>query len=397
MNITDVGHLTSDSDTGEDKMEKHASTVADVLAVADKYTQEFLQNLHDLNILQPSVIPKASDHVPEQIEMITTLIEKGFAYESAEAVYFDISKYPDYTKLIGQKLTDMKLGARQEVVADASKKNPHDFVLWFKAVGRYEKHIMRWPSPWGEGFPGWHIECSAMAKKYLGNTFDIHIGGVDLKFPHHTNEIAQSFGANHASLAKYWMHGEHLLVGEGRMGKSEGNFITLQTLIDKKFNPLALRYLTLTTHYRSKLNFSWDSLTASQNALNNLNSEISSFESVETIAPKFEEAFLTALNDDLNMPQAIACVWDLIKSDEISEGSKLATIFKFDEVLGLNLKKTWEEARQIPVQVKNLMTEREQARQSKDFAKSDELRQRIEESGFILEDTVDGVKLKKKF
>jgi len=397
MNITDVGHLTSDSDTGEDKMEKHAKSQADVLAVAEKYTNSFRQNLSDLNVLPPSVMPKASDHVPEQIEMIQTLLEKGFAYESAEAVYFDVSKAKDYTKLVGQGLADMKLGARQEVVADPSKKNPHDFVLWFKAIGRYENHIMRWASPWGDGFPGWHIECSAMAKKYLGVTFDIHVGGIDLKFPHHTNEIAQSYGANHATLANYWVHGEHLLINEGRMGKSEGNFIDLQTVIDKKYNPLALRYLALTTHYRSKLNFSWDSLTAAQNALNNLNAEISSFETPEGNAPKFEEAFMKALNDDLNMPHVIACVWELVKSDEVLNSAKLSTLFKFDEVLGLRLKETWEQARQIPNEVKNLMTEREQARVAKDFAKSDQLRKQIEESGFILEDTVDGAKLKKKF
>src|SRR3989344_9190916 len=270
MNITDVGHLTSDNDTGEDKMEKNAKNEADVLAIAKKYTDNFLNDLGALNIELPSKMPKASEHVPEQIEMIKTLIAKGFAYESDEAVYFDVAKFPQYNKLVGQNLDDMKLGARQEVVKDPKKKNPVDFVLWFKAVGRYQNHILKWPSPWREGFPGWHIECSAMSRKYLGDNFDIHAAGIDLKFPHNTNETAQSESANGKPFANYWIHGEHLLINEGRMGKSEGNFITMQTLVEKKFNPLAFRYLVLTTHYRSKLNFTWESLAAAQNALNNL-------------------------------------------------------------------------------------------------------------------------------
>ena len=397
MNITDVGHLTSDSDTGEDKMEKNASTVAEVLAIAQKYTDSFVANLKALNIEMPGKMPKASEHVPEQIEMIKTLIEKGSAYESSEAVYFDIGKTPDYTQLIGQKLEAMKLGARQDVVSDPSKKNPHDFVLWFKAVGRYANHIQRWPSPWGEGFPGWHIECSAMSKKYLGNTFDIHAGGIDLKFPHHTNEIAQSFGANSVPLANYWMHGEHLLINEGRREKSKGNFLTLQSVIDKNINPLAFRYLVLSTNYRSKLNFSWESLEAAANGLNNLYEELSSFEAPSGAAENFEQAFKEAVSDDLNMPKALAIVWELLKNDEIKSSAKLASLFKFDEVLGLKLQENWEASRVIPPTVTKLMNAREQARKEKDFKKSDDLRHQILTAGFILEDTVDGVKLKKKF
>ena len=397
MNITDVGHLTSDSDTGEDKMEKNASTVAEVLAIAQKYTDSFVANLQALNIEMPHQMPKASEHVAEQVAMITELIAKGFAYESSEAVYFDISKKIDYTKLIGQKLEAMKLGARQDVVSDPAKKNPHDFVLWFKAVGRYANHIQRWDSPWGVGFPGWHIECSAMSKKYLGATFDIHAGGIDLKFPHHTNEIAQSFGANSAPLANYWMHGEHLLINEGTMAKSKGNFLTLQGVIDKNINPLAFRYLVLSTNYRSKLNFSWDSLEAAANGLNNLYEELSSFEAPAGAAENFEQAFKEAVNDDLNMPKALATVWELLKNDEIPSSAKLASLFKFDEVLGLKLKENWTASRVIPPKVTELMNAREQARKEKDFKKSDDLRDQILQAGFILEDTVDGVKLKKKF
>lgn len=396
MNITDVGHLTSDGDTGEDKMEKNAKNLEEYLAIAKKYTENFLNDLKALNIEPASTMPKASEHVAEQVEMIKTLIEKGFAYESDEAVYFEVSKFPAYNKLTGQKLVDMKLGARQDVVMDMAKKNPYDFVLWFKTVGRYANHIMRWDSPWGSGFPGWHIECSAMSKKYLGDNFDIHAGGIDLKFPHNTNEIAQSESANGKPFANYWLHGEFLLVNEGRMGKSKGNFITMQNLIDKGFNPLAFRYLVLTTHYRSKLNFTWESLQAAQNALNNLYEQVSAFDPEENGAKEFEQEFTTALNNDLDMPAAIAVMQDLIKAD-FASSAKLASLIKFDEVLGLKIKETWEAARIVPEVVRKLVAEREIARKAKDFARSDELRQEIESSGFILEDTVDGFRIKKKF
>ncbi len=397
MNITDVGHLTSDSDTGEDKMEKNASTVADVLSLAQKYTDSFVGNLQALNVEPPAQMPKASEHIAEQIEMIRELIEKGFAYESTDAVYFDITKFPEYTQLVGQSLDQMMLGARQEVVKDPNKKSPYDFVLWFKAVGRYANHIQRWESPWGVGFPGWHIECSAMSKKYLGSHFDIHIGGIDLKFPHHTNEIAQSESANGEKFVNYWMHGEHLLINEGRMGKSEGNFLGLAEVIEKGFNPLAFRYLVLTSHYRSKLNFSWDSLQAAQNALNNLYAEVSSLDEAAGSAEKFEQAFQEALEADLNMPQAVAVVWDLLKNDEIPSSAKLASLLKFDQILGLKLNEAWSIGRNIPASVKQLVKDRNAARDAKDFKKSDDLRNQIEQAGFTLEDTIDGQRLKKKF
>jgi cysteinyl-tRNA synthetase len=397
MNITDVGHLTSDGDTGEDKMEKNAKNIEEYMAIAKKYTESFLNDLTALNIEQPTVMPKASEHVAEQIEMIKTLIEKGIAYESDEAVYFDVSKFPEYTKLVGQSLEDMKLGARQEVVKDPKKKNPYDFVLWFKTVGRYANHILRWDSPWGPGFPGWHIECSAMSKKYLGDTFDIHAAGIDLKFPHNTNEVAQSESANGKPFANYWLHGEHLLIDSGRMGKSEGNFITLQTLLDKGFNPLAFRYLVLTTHYRSKLNFTWESLQAAQNALNNLYEELSTFDEPKVGCTQFEQDFLEAVNDDLNTPKALAITQDLLKTEEFPTSAKLQTLLKFDQVLGLKIKEVWEAAKVIPETVRKLVDERESARKAKDFVRSDELRRAIESNGYILEDTVDGFRIKKKF
>jgi len=397
MNITDVGHLTSDSDTGSDKMEKNATTAEEVYAVAKKFTKSFLSDLHALNIKSPEVMPKASEHIAEQIEMIQALIKKGFAYESDEAVYFDVSKFTSYNQLTGQNLDEMMLGARQEVVKDPKKKNPIDFVLWFKLVGRYENHILRWDSPWGVGFPGWHIECSAMSSKYLGQPFDIHAGGVDLKFPHHTNEIAQSEAADGSKLANFWMHGEHMLIDNSRMAKSEGNFITLITLIEKGFNPLAFRYLVLTSHYRSKLNFSYDSLIGAQNALNNLYEELSSFDEPKVGCAQFEQDFLEAINNDLNTPKALAIVWDLLKTEEFPTSAKAQTLFKFDEVLGLKLKETWQKTKKIPAEVKKLIIDRETARKAKNFKQSDLLRAKIEKQGYLLEDTIDGYKLKKKF
>jgi cysteinyl-tRNA synthetase len=282
------------------------------------------------------------------------------------------------------------------VVRDPKKKNPIDFVLWFKAVGRYTHHIQRWPSPWGEGFPGWHIECSSMSAKYLGQPFDIHTGGIDLKFPHHTNEIAQSEAANGQALSNFWVHGEFLLIDNGKMAKSEGNFLTLQSIIDKGFNPIAYRYLVLTSHYRSKLNFTWDSLTAAQNALNNLYSEISTFDSPSKTIPEYEQKFAEAINNDLETPQAIAIIWDLLKSENESS-DKLATLFEFDKVLGLKIEETWESAHDIPESVRALVDEREKARAEKNFEQSDNLRKEIESKGYILEDTLDGYKIKKKF
>lgn len=396
MNITDVGHLTSDADTGEDKMEKNAKTADDVMAVAQKYEKAFYDNLAALNILPADKYPKASHHIQEQIDLIQKLIDKGYAYESDEAVYFDVSKFPDYNKLIGQNLEDMLLGARQEVVKDPKKKNPIDFVLWFKTVGRYQNHILRWPAPWGEGFPGWHIECSAMSALYLGQPFDIHTGGIDLRFPHHTNEIAQSEAATGKPLANFWVHGEHLLLDRGKMAKSEGTGLTLESIVDKGFNPLAYRYLVLTSHYRSKLNFTWDSLTGAQNALNNLYSEISTYDKPGKILSEYDEKFSEAIDNDLETPQAVATVWDLVKSENES-GDKLATLFKFDEVLGLKLKEIWEAAKAIPDTVRELIDQREAARKEKDFVRSDELRRAIESNGYIVEDTLDGFRVKKKF
>jgi cysteinyl-tRNA synthetase len=395
-NITDVGHLTGDGDDGIDKLEKNAKTKSDVLAIAKKYTKAYLADEQLLNMIPADTLAPASEHVPDQIKLIEKLIAKGFAYESDEAVYFDVLKFHHYNKLTGQNLSEMKLGARQDVVRDPKKKNPVDFVLWFKTVGRYENHILRWDSPWGEGFPGWHLECSAMSQKYLGETFDIHTGGVDLKFPHHTNEIAQSEAASGKPFVRYWLHGEHILIDGGRMGKSEGNMLTLAEVVEKKINPLAFRYLTLTTHYRSKLNFTWDSLTASQTTLNNLYGEVSGYEKPKIGCAEYEQKFLDAVNNDLDMPKALAIVWDMVRS-EYPGSAKLRSLIKFDKVLGLDIEKVWKKSKTIPADIKKLLKEREQARKKKDFAKSDQLRKQIEAKGFVLEDAPDNTNIKKKF
>lgn len=397
VNITDVGHLTSDADSGDDKLEKGAAREGKtVWDVAKFYTDAFLNDIKRLNIISPEVLPKATDHIPEQIAIIQELEKKGFIYDTPEAVYFDVSKFPEYGKLSGQKLEDKLTAAREGVVEDKSKKHPADFALWFKRVGKYENHIMHWASPWGDGFPGWHIECSAMSTKYLGQPFDIHTGGVDLLPVHHTNEIAQSEAANGKALANVWMHGEHLLINEGRMAKSEGNFLTLDNVIEKGFTPLAYRYLILTAHYRSKMNFSWESIEGAQNTLNNLYQIVATFEEGGKIIPEYETGFKDAINNDLDMPKAVAVMWDMLKSENISAG-KLATVLAFDQVLGLQIADSRIAANDIPTHVKKLVELRELARKNKDYPKSDELRLEIEKAGFIVEDNPKGVVIQKKF
>ncbi|KKU04579.1 MAG: Cysteine-tRNA ligase, partial [Parcubacteria group bacterium GW2011_GWA2_45_30] len=271
MNITDVGHLTSDADEGEDKLEKEArQEKKSVWDIAEFYTGAFLNDISRLNIKRAGVLAPATKNIKQQITLIKKLFQKGFAYETTQAVYFDVSKFKTYTKLSRQRIDEKITAARAEVIQDPKKKNPPDFALWFKRIGKFKNHALHWSSPWGDGFPGWHIECSAISTKYLGQPFDIHTGGVDHISVHHTNEIAQSEGAFGKPLVKYWMHGEFLLLDQARMGKSVGNFITLNTLVEKGFNPFAFRYLALGAHYRSKLNFTWESLEAAKCSLERL-------------------------------------------------------------------------------------------------------------------------------
>ncbi|OGE81727.1 MAG: cysteine--tRNA ligase [Candidatus Doudnabacteria bacterium RIFCSPHIGHO2_01_FULL_43_23] len=398
MNITDVGHLTGDVDTGEDKLEKGATREGKtVWDIAKFYEKAFLKDAKSINIKSPTKLPRATDHIKEQIKLISDLKKKGFTYDTPEAVYFDISKFKDYTKLSGRNLEGELQGARAEVVKDQAKKNPADFALWFKRVGKFADHTMHWDSPWGDGFPGWHIECSAMSAKYLGQPFDIHAGAVDLIFPHHSNEISQSVSAYGKNLANFWIHGEHLLINSGRMGKSEGNFITLKDVAEKGFNPLAFRYLVLGAHYRAKLNFSWESLEGAQNSLDHLYDKIAELKGTPSIAmcADFAIAFEKEIENDLNMPRVLSLTWRLLKSDN-ADKLKLSTLAKFDEVLGLDLLKGAAKRKKIPASVKKLAQAREDFRKEKDFKKSDEIRKEIESKGFIVKDTSDGPLIRKK-
>jgi len=406
MNITDVGHLTGDSDEGEDKMEKGAGKKGTtVWELAKVYTDYFISSLDEMNIIRPDVFSNATQHIPEFIEMIKVLENKGFTYETDEAIYFDVSKFPNYGKLSGQKLEEKITAARKEIHVDAGKRNSADFVLWFKATGRFKNHIMRWPSAWGEGFPGWHIECSAMCMKYLGETVDIHAGAIDLIPVHHENEIAQSEAATGKPFVRYWFHNDFLLAGGQKMSKSLGNFYTIDDLKNSKIGPMALRLLFLQTHYRQIMNFTWESLSASGNAYSKLvnhicelkqkNSESNLKKEYGEEAKNYRQKFVDAISDDLQTPKAVAVLWEITKSN-LPPDEKLRLILEIDEVLGLNLKNAQFFAVEIPEEIKKLAEEREAARLAKDFQKSDELRKKIAEKGFSVKDTDEGYKISKR-
>ena len=403
MNITDVGHLTGDSDEGEDKMEKGAGKKGTtVWELARVYTDYFISSLDEMNIIRPDVFSNATQHIPEFIEMIKVLESKGFTYETNEALYFDVSKFSNYGKLSGQKLEDKITAARKEVRIDAGKRNPADFVLWFKAIGRFKNHIMRWPSAWGEGFPGWHIECSAMCMKYLGETVDIHAGAIDLIPVHHENEIAQSEAATGKPFVRYWFHNDFLLVDGQKMSKSLGNFYTIDDLKNSKIGPMALRLLFLQTHYRQIMNFTWESLSASGNAYSKLVNHICELKQkidesnlkkeYGEDAKNYRQKFVDAISDDLQAPKAIAVLWEIVKSN-LPPDEKLRLIFEIDEVLGLNLKNANFFSVEIPEEIKKLAEEREAARLAKDFQKSDELRKIINDMGYGIKDTDEGYKI----
>lgn len=392
MNITDVGHLVGDTDFTEDKMELGAKREGKhPLEIARMYEQYFFEDLKKLNILLPHKLLRATDSIAEQIEIIKLLEKKGYTYKDELAIYFDTSKLSDYGKLAGQKLADKKTGAREEVVVDTKKRNPADFVLWFFLAGRYKHHTLHWPSPWGEGFPGWHIECSAISRKLLGQPFDIHTGGVDHIGTHHTNEMAQSEAAFDTPLARYWLHGEFLLINDGRMGKSEKNFLRLQDIADRGFSPLSYRYLVLSAHWRSKLNFTWESLKAAQSGLYNLYEKISGLQGTPSVAgcADYLRAFEEEINNDLDMPRALSLIWRLIKSDN-EDKLKLSTLVQFDRVLGLSLVEGARERKKIPQEVKEASKQRDELRNQEDFEKADEIRKQIEEQGYTVSDTTQG-------
>jgi len=387
INITDVGHLTSDSDTGEDKMEKSAKEKnKNVWEIAEFFTKIYLENREKLNLKRPEIICKATDHIKEMINLIKILEKKGFAYKINDGVYFDVKKFRKYGKLSGNTLEKIKAGARIEI--NPQKKHPADFALW-KFTPEGVKRQMEWESPWGKGFPGWHIECSAMSMKYLGKSFDIHTGGEDNIFPHHESEIAQSEAATEKKFVSYWFHPRFLKIEGQKMSKSLKNFFTLKDIEEKGFSPLSLRYLFLTGHYRSPFNFTWKSLKSAQISLNKLYEKISSLKNNKgKINKKYQKAFLKAINDDLNTPKAISILWKLVKDKRIKDADKIKTIIDFDKVLGLNFNKIIKKS--IPSSIIKLVEKREKFRKQKEWKKADELRNEIEKLGYKIEDTKNG-------
>lgn len=394
MNITDVGHLTSDADTGEDKMEKGAEEQKlSVWDLAKKYEKQFLQSIDALNIVRPKKFVHATEGVKDQIELIQILEEKGFTYKTSDGIYFDTSKLKDYGKLTGQDPDKLKAGARVDI---GEKKSPTDFALW-KFSGE-AKRQMEWDSPWGKGFPGWHIECSAMSMKALGPTFDIHTGGIDHIPIHHTNEIAQSEAASSKPFVNYWVHHAFLLVEGEKMSKSLGNYITVQNVQEKGFDPLSLRYLYLQTHYKQEMNFTWEALEAAQTALNKLRGHIKEYDEPKVGCAEYEEKFEAAINNDLNMPEALAIVHELIKSDYPSS-AKAESLFKFDEILGLNLrliKNSKGKDEGIPEEIKKMVEERNKLRKERRFHLSDQLRNKILKMGYEIHDNNGSTVVKKK-
>ncbi len=408
QNVTDVGHLTSDEDEGEDKLEKGARKLGKtVWEVAKYFTDHFYNSMDKLNIIRPDVIAKATDHIEDQIQMIQKLVENGYAYETSEAVYFDISKFKDYGNLLGQKLEEKKTAVREEVKERKEKKNPQDFALWIKRVGEHANHAMHWDSPWGDGFPGWHIECSAMSIKYLGDQFDIHTGGEDHIPVHHPNEIAQSEAATGKHpFVKYWIHHAFLKVEGRKMSKSLGNIYTIEDVEKRGYDPIALRYLYLTAHYRDPLNFTWESLDAAQNALNNLRKQIITLRENNTRTilseekrkkvEEFQKKFFEYVNNDLSTPQALAVLWEALKSNIPSE-DKYDLALYFDEVLGLELRSAYsEDEKEISSEIQELIVKRNQLRKEGKYEEADNVRNQIEDMGFALLDTPDGTRLHKK-
>ena len=401
MNITDVGHLESDADEGEDKMEKAAKKEnKDPYEIAAFYTDIFFRDMGRLNIQRPEIIAKATDHIKDMIEFVKVLVEKGYVYETSRALYFDISKLDKYPVLSNRNLDDQIAGARVDV--DPEKKNPYDFAVWIKAP---ENHIMKWESPWGLSYPGWHLECSAMGKKYLGKEFDIHTGGVDHIPTHHENEIAQSKGCTGHIPAKRWMHVEFLQVDGGKMSKSLGNTYTLDQLQEKGIEPLAYKLFCYTAHYRTKLNFTFDSAISSQKALNRLReSYLLHLESEDNNVEKekieeYRKRFMNAVNDDLNMPIAMGIVWEVARN-EIKSKQYAKLLIEFDKILGLDIEHSKdylekEEKIELPEEIKSLVEQRKQTRENKDWAESDRIRDLLKEQGYVVKDTKEGQVIEK--
>ena len=398
MNITDVGHLMSDGDEGEDKMEVAAKKQRkSPYEIAAYYTDVFFKDIAALNIGKPEILAKATDHIQDMIKYVETLMEKGYAYETSDGIYFDISRFKDYGKLSRLNLDDQIAGARVEV--NGEKRHPADFALWKKAP---KEHIMQWPSPWGMGYPGWHIECSAMSKKYLGSVIDIHSGGVDHIPVHHENEIAQSEALEGHKTVNTWLHGEFMLVDGGKMSKSLGNTYTIAQLEEMGYPPLSFRYFCLNTHYRKKLNFTFEGIKAADTAYKRLlnllyEHKISSAETDKKLTDKYRDEFQAAIDDDINIPLALGIVWTMLKERPSKDIYSLA--MEFDKVLGLSLDKAApaeKEKIDIPDEIRKLADLRLEARKAKNWAESDRLRDILNQKGYSVLDAKDGYTLERK-
>lgn len=397
MNITDVGHLQNDADTGEDKMlmgaEREGKTVYEI---ADFYTNAYFSDTAKLNIRKPDIVQKASDHISEYIKIIQGLLDKDYAYISNGNVYFDISKAKDYYKLSGKKEEELIVGAREDVEEDVHKRNPFDFTLWFTS-SKFENQALKWNSPWGIGYPGWHIECTGIAIEYLGEYLDIHCGGVDNIFPHHTNEIAQSEAYLGHRWCNYWIHGEHLNDSTGKMSKSKGEFLTISLLEQKGYNPLAYRFFCLQSHYRNQLVFSYESLDTAFSAYDKLKSKIKSLTNTDNILNKdkieiYKRKFAGALEDDLNTSNALTTLFEVLKDNELNDSSKLELVKDFDQVLSLDLlKNNDKELNESEIlEIEELIRERNLAKENKDYTKADEIRDRLKSMGIIIKDSREG-------
>lgn len=410
QNVTDVGHLASDEDTGEDKIEKGARKYSlDVYALAKKFEDYFYYSMDLMNNLRPTIICRATEHIQEMLELVETLEKKGYTYViEGDGVYFDTSKVKDYGELAGIDVEQLKAGARVEQVV--GKRLPTDFALWkFERPG--ENRAMVWPSKWHQrSFPGWHIECSAMSMKYLGDQIDVHTGGIDHIPVHHTNEVAQSESATGKKpFSKYWVHHNFLLVEGEKMSKSKGNFFTIDDVIKKGFEPMALRLLFLSTHYRSEMNFTWENLAGAQTSWLRLKKLVGGMmqdrhkisPQLSAVAQKYKQQFMEAMSKDINTPEALAVLWRIVKHDQIAEFEKLELLMQFDQFFGLGLaqiKAIDDEVKidELPEKARQLLIQRDQARTKKDFVQADALREELEKLGFVVEDTDQGQKILSK-
>lgn len=392
MNITDVGHLTSDADTGEDKMEVGSKrTGKSAWKIAEIYTEAFKDDLVTLNILEPTIWCKATDHIEEQISFIECIEANGYTYQTSDGIYLDTSLLEDYGYLARLDIEGLKFGAR---VGTGEKRNPTDFALWkFSPPGNQRQ--MEWNSPWGIGFPGWHIECSTMAVMYLGKYFDIHCGGEDHIPVHHTNEIAQAHACHNTRLANYWLHGYFMQLDEGKMSKSSGQFLRLQTIIDQGYDPLAFRFYCLSAHYRSKLRFSWEGIDGAAKGLDRLRTSYYEWGEAGSLDEEYLEMFLAHANDDLNMPRAMAVAWQLVKSN-LPSSTKKATFCEFDKIFGLGLEKWTSSEEVFPQKVLSLVQQRQQAKREKRWRDADALREQIAAAGYDVQDTSEGPRLQAK-